>query len=265
MSLPDLTKAFGEEKLRDEAARFAWALIHRSTLWTIRDEHGAYRNNSTALAMQDLNAALAALDVFGPSPSEPAAKVALMSVLIKVIQTKHASYAHTPAATVEEQESDRNMCRENLNRAKALFPSSVQVLVTEADLHTLEERFEEALAIIEKLSTTADADDTLPHILLANTKVQSAYHMFHNPMYGPQIQAIFAEAISNYEDALRKRETCPDALSYFAQFKLMLGDANGAFALYAKAIELVRSRDEVMDVSKYLELTEAQIYVTNHF
>jgi len=156
-----------------------------------------------------------------------------------------------------------------IQQAKAINPSHESVMMLEADtLSTSSEgKIDEAIAIVDKLISQSDKDDSIPLVIKANILTQKAFmELGMAQQTGQQIYALLAQSTFKsveelYEQAISvEPDAAVEAMTQHAHFKTMIGeDIAGSEKLVKKALSVARSKDEAQELSQLLVLTSAQL------
>lgn len=172
-----------------------------------------------------------------------------------------SGYEFTP------EERDANL--KIILQAKAINPTHEAVMMLEADtLSTSSEaKIDDAIAIVDKLISQSDKDDSIPLVIKANILTQKAFmelgmaQQTQQKVYALLAQSTFKSVEELYEQAIAvEPDAAVEAMTQHAHFKTMIGeDIVGSEKLVRKALSVARSKDEAQELSQLLVLTSAQL------
>lgn len=187
------------ESSSDETCTIAWVLVHRHSLWSMRNSSGGFRANCVALAQQDLTLADALLQsVLGKEPQgdtnaqvHTSATMARVSQLIKQI-TLISQTKNQVNPSMQMGIEDRDQCVKCMKAAKMLAPTHESVMVLEADMLAMEEKINDALNVVDVVIQQADVNDGVPYVIKANFIAQKVGASSCSPCFCHNIFSVIA-------------------------------------------------------------------------
>lgn len=258
MLAPPLDSEFAHRALK------AWVLSHRSSLWVGKDSTGQYRPEGLAKCVADIEEGLTLTDFVSASSRLTKqdlgdvvwemARGARFNLQLKVLY----ALSHTkPQMGLSPEESDKEKIQECIADVKRIYPDHKTILMLEADLIASNGDMDGALSLIDR-AIAAEPDSSMPLVVRANILTQKALLEVNITHDADSFRKAISEVEDLYKRAMEVEPLAQEAPVNFAQMKSFMGEIQEALSLIDRAIPLIRSRDEALDVAQLMVMTKAQ-------
>jgi len=260
-----LTSISTESDELEKQSKTAWLCIHRVSKWVTRDEQGKYPDNALEKAKENVDEALALTAFYEDDSSKERSAAVKSCRLLAFVKRVHVLIQAKSQMGQQPDNDDIKYAKEAVEEAKKLFPDYETALMLEVEFMTTDGNFDGAVEQIDRVIAKSDGDDAIPYVFKANTLAQKAMmHFSIAQQYNSQKdvmegQNILKEVDELFEKAIELDANGIEALVHSAQLKTMMGDMKGSLGLSERALPLVRSRDEALEVLNIKIMTEAQL------